>query len=49
MIPSEVGYISIVILVILIFLGMPIGFAMAFVGIAGFAFLKGLIPGLELL
>ena len=33
----EIGIIGIVVLVIIFFIGMPVGFSMAFVGLVGFA------------
>lgn len=47
--PVVVGVIGIVVLLILMALGMPIAFAMALVGAAGYMWLGGLQPGLSLL
>ncbi|MBA7469246.1 C4-dicarboxylate TRAP transporter large permease protein DctM [subsurface metagenome] len=48
MTPLTVGFIGLGILFILLFSGMPIGFVMALVGFAGFAYLQGFGPGLGL-
>ena len=47
--PVMVGFVSIVVLLLLIFLRMPIGFAMALVGFAGFAVLGSLGGALRVL
>jgi len=47
--PVIIGIIGIVILVLIFLLGMPVGFAMAFVGFAGFCYLVTPQAGLSLL
>jgi len=47
--PITIGLIGIVVLVLLFFLGMPVGFAMAFVGLAGFCYLVSPEAGLSIL
>jgi C4-dicarboxylate transporter DctM subunit len=47
--PLEVGGIGVVVLLILLFSRMPIGFVMALVGFAGFAYLSGFEGGLGVL
>lgn len=47
--PVTVGLIGIVILVVIFLLGMPVGFAMAFVGMAGFCYLVSPEAGLSIL
>jgi C4-dicarboxylate transporter DctM subunit len=47
--PIIIGIIGIFILIIIFMLGMPVGFAMAFVGIAGFSILVSPDAGLSLL
>lgn len=47
--PVITGIVGIVILIILFMLGMPVGFAMAFVGFAGFSYLVSPSAGLGLL
>jgi len=47
--PITVGLIGIVVLVLIFFLGMPVGFAMAFVGMAGFCYLVSPEAGLSIL
>ncbi len=47
--PVIIGIVGIVILIILFMLGMPVGFAMAFVGFAGFSYLVSPSAGLGLL
>ena len=47
--PFMVGIIGLIILLILLFSRMPIGFVMALVGIAGFAYLKGMDSGFSIL
>jgi tripartite ATP-independent transporter DctM subunit len=47
--PVVAGIVGIVILIILFILGMPVGFAMAFVGFAGFSYLVSPSAGLGLL
>ena len=47
--PVTTGIIGIVVLVLIFLLGMPVGFAMAFVGLMGFCFLVSPPAGLSLL
>jgi C4-dicarboxylate transporter DctM subunit len=47
--PITIGLIGIVVLVLIFFLGMPVGFAMAFVGLAGFCYLVSPEAGLSIL
>jgi C4-dicarboxylate transporter DctM subunit len=47
--PATIGLIGIVVLVALFLIGMPVGFAMALVGMAGFCFLVSPDAGLSLL
>jgi C4-dicarboxylate transporter DctM subunit len=47
--PITIGLIGIVVLVLIFFLGMPVGFAMAFVGMAGFCYLVSPEAGLSIL
>jgi C4-dicarboxylate transporter DctM subunit len=47
--PTVIGLIGIVVLIALFLFGMPVGFAMAFVGMAGFCFLTTPDAGLSLL
>ena len=47
--PITVGLIGIVVLVLIFLLGMPVGFAMAFVGFAGYCYLVAPGAGLSLL
>jgi C4-dicarboxylate transporter DctM subunit len=47
--PTAIGLIGIVVLVLLFLIGMPVGFAMAFVGMAGFCLLVAPDAGLSLL
>jgi tripartite ATP-independent transporter DctM subunit len=47
--PVVVGILGIVVLIILFMLGMPVGFAMAFVGFAGFSYLVSPSAGLSIL
>ncbi|OGO04226.1 MAG: C4-dicarboxylate ABC transporter permease [Chloroflexi bacterium RBG_13_54_9] len=49
MTPVEVGIIGLSLMVVLMFLGMPIGFSMGLVGFAGFAYLNSLDSALSLL
>ena len=49
MTPVVAGYFGIVILVIILFSKMPIGFSMALVGFLGFAYINGIEPALGLL
>jgi len=47
--PISVGIIGIAVLILIFLLGMPVGFAMAFVGLAGFCYLVSPGAGLSLL
>jgi C4-dicarboxylate transporter DctM subunit len=47
--PTAIGLIGIVVLVLFFLIGMPVGFAMAFVGMAGFCLLVSPDAGLSLL
>ena len=47
--PETVGIIGIVLLLVLFLLRMPVAFAMALVGFAGFAYLNGVESALALL
>jgi C4-dicarboxylate transporter DctM subunit len=47
--PTTIGIIGVIFLVILLFSGMPVGFAMALSGFIGFAYVSGLNAGLNLL
>ncbi len=47
--PVTIGIIGIVFLVILFVLRMPVGFAMALVGLVGFSYLVSLGAGLDIL
>ena len=47
--PVTIGLIGIVVLVVIFLLGMPVGFAMAFVGLAGFCYLVSPGAGLSIL
>jgi TRAP-type mannitol/chloroaromatic compound transport system, large permease component len=47
--PIVVGLIGIVVLIAVFLLGMPIGFAMAFVGFIGFSYLVSLPAGLSII
>jgi C4-dicarboxylate transporter, DctM subunit len=49
MTPVEVGIIGLSTMVVLMFAGMPIGFAMGLVGFVGFAYLNGLAAALSLI
>ena len=46
---TQIGITGIVILIILLFSNMPVGFVMGLVGLAGFIYVKGIGPGLNLL
>lgn len=46
---TQIGITGIVILIILLFSNMPVGFVMGLVGLAGFIYVKGIGPGLDLL
>lgn len=47
--PGVIGIIGLCLLFVLIFMKMPVGLAMATVGLVGFAWVRGLAPGLSLL
>ena len=49
MTPMAIGVIGVLILIILLFSGMPVGFVMAWVGFIGFSYLTDLTSGLGLL
>lgn len=46
---TTIGIIGIIVLVVLLFSKMPVGFVMAFLGFLGFSYIRGLNPGLSLL
>jgi C4-dicarboxylate transporter DctM subunit len=46
---TQIGITGIVILIILLFSNMPVGFVMGLAGLAGFIYVKGIGPGLNLL
>ena len=46
---TAIGIIGIVILIIFLFTGMPVGFVMGLVGLAGFAYVKGFSPAFSIL
>ncbi len=46
---TTIGILGIIILVILLFSNMPVGFVMGFLGLMGFSYIRGLEPGLSLL
>jgi C4-dicarboxylate transporter DctM subunit len=47
--PTEIGYIGLGVMVLLLFLGVPVGFTMTIVGFAGFAIITGFDAALGLL
>ena len=47
--PEITGIVGIVLLLVLFLLGMPVAFAMAFVGVVGFAYLSGFEPAMAVL
>jgi len=47
--PVTIGIIGVAVLIVLFLLGMPVGFTMAFVGLIGFAAVKGPEAGLSIL
>jgi len=47
--PVEIGMIGIIVLIFVVLLGMPVGFAMAFTGLVGFAYLVSLEAGLSII
>ena len=47
--PVTIGIIGVAVLVVIFLLGMPVGFTMAFVGVIGFAVVKGPEAGLSIL
>ncbi|MFH1152947.1 MAG: TRAP transporter large permease [Pseudomonadota bacterium] len=46
---TAIGVIGIVILLIMLFSNMPVGFVMGMIGFLGFSYLKGWVPGLSIL
>ena len=46
--PTEIGLFGVVILIILLFSGLPVGFAMALAGFLGFCYVVDLSAGLSL-
>ncbi|MBL7205952.1 MAG: TRAP transporter large permease subunit, partial [Desulfobacteraceae bacterium] len=46
---TAIGIIGIIVLVILLFSNMPVGFVMGFLGLLGFSYVVALGPGLSLL
>jgi tripartite ATP-independent transporter DctM subunit len=46
---TTIGLIGIILLVILLFSNMPVGFVMGFLGLLGFSYVRGLEPALSLL
>jgi C4-dicarboxylate transporter DctM subunit len=46
---TQIGIIGIIILIVFLFSNMPVGFVMGLVGLAGFIYVKGVGPGLNLL
>lgn len=46
---TTIGIIGIVLLIVLLFSKMPVGFVMAFLGFLGFCYVRGASPGLSLL
>jgi tripartite ATP-independent transporter DctM subunit len=46
---TTIGIIGIILLVIILFSNMPVGFVMGFLGFLGFSYVRGLEPGLSLL
>ncbi|MFH1481202.1 MAG: TRAP transporter large permease, partial [Pseudomonadota bacterium] len=46
---TAIGLIGLILLVILLFSNMPVGFVMGFLGFLGFSFVRGFEPGLSLL
>lgn len=46
---TAIGIIGIILLIVLLFSDMPVGFVMGVIGFAGFCFVRGLEPGLNLL
>ncbi len=47
--PQIIGYIGIIVMLILMFLRVPVAFAMATVGFVGFYLINGLIPSLNIM
>ena len=47
--PSTIGIIGIILLIILLFSRMPVGFVMAFLGFIGFSYVRSIDAGLSLL
>ncbi len=46
---TAIGIIGIIVLLILLFSNMPVGFVMGMIGFLGFSYLKGWVPGLSIL
>jgi tripartite ATP-independent transporter DctM subunit len=46
---TTIGIIGIIVLVIMLFSNMPVGFVMGFLGLLGFSYIRGAEPGLALL
>ena len=46
---TTIGIIGVIILVIMLFSRMPVGFVMGFLGFIGFSYVRGLEPGLSLI
>ncbi len=46
---TTIGIIGVIILVIMLFSRMPVGFVMGFLGFIGFSYIRGLEPGLSLI
>ncbi len=46
---TAIGILGIIILIIMLFSNMPVGFVMGLLGFLGFAYVRGLNPGLSLL
>ena len=46
---TAIGVIGIIVLLILLFSNMPVGFVMGMIGFLGFSYLKGWVPGLSIL
>lgn len=46
---TTTGILGIIILIVLLFSNMPVGFVMGFLGFLGFSYIRGLEPGLSLL
>lgn len=46
---TQIGIVGILILIFFLFSGMPVGFVMGLVGLAGFSYIKGASPGLNIM